>query len=140
MKAMPLLFVLVATGLGQLCAQPTFDYEAGKYRLIERSLMQYFLIVRSDRFDADHLDQFCHDEAKGADMDALRKVAALIPEEYTWINKNSDAVTDTPFQPGSVYNVELECTDGQTAIIRLIVSGTVEKPMLLTYRHLAIKR
>lgn len=139
MKTFAIILTVSALSFGNLSAQKTFDYEANKQMLIERMLMQYFSILHGDRFDVAHLDGFCDDSGKGADLTALRDVARLVPEDFTWTNRDSDVIARTPFKPGSIYTVELATTDGRTVMTQFIVSGTAEQPYLLIHDHLQLK-
>jgi hypothetical protein len=139
MKSFAILVLISALGVGKLSAQTAFDYEANKNMLIERFLMQYFVILHGDNFDVSHLDDFCADRAKGADLAALREIARNVPEEFTWTNKGSGAIAKTPFKPGSIYTVEVQCTDGRTAVAQLVVTGNVEQPYLVVHDHLRFK-
>lgn len=138
MKTVSSFLLIAILSMGKLMAQPTFDYEANKQMLIERALMQYMMLLHHDRYDVTHLDGFCAERAKGADLAALREVAKVVPEEFNWTNKDSKTITGTAFKVGSVFTVELASTDGRTAVVQFIVSGSDAKPMLVVYDHLKL--
>jgi hypothetical protein len=139
MRKFASILLILTLGLSQGFGQDQFNYEQNKQLLIERALIQYLIILHSDRYDQSHLDGFCADAAKGADLPAIRETAKLVPEEFNWTNRDAKAITDTPFRPGSIYTVELECTDGSTATTKLIVIGEVDKPYLVIHEHLRLK-
>lgn len=138
MKRVVFFLSALAISISASAQVSPFDYEDGKQMMINRALMQYFIILHNDNYDGDHLNDFCHESATNPDLDVLRSTAVLVPEDFDWTNKDTPAIMDTPFEVGSIYNCELACTTGATAVVQFIVSGEPQRPYLAVKEHVAL--